>query len=89
MVVTSSSSANRTMGARLGPDPWLRCTTHGRRILQTPPMTLSHMGTRMTVTPLNFLMQVPTAAVDGVSFAVFFPLWCLDTNSTAARLLWM
>lgn len=75
MVVSSSSSANRTVGARLGPDPWLRSPTRGRRILQMPPVTLSHVGIRMTVTLLNFLTQLPAAVGDGVSFPVLFPLW--------------
>lgn len=44
-----------------GPRPLVEITTHGRWILQMPPMTLSHAGTRTTVTLSNFLMQLPAA----------------------------
>lgn len=44
-----------------GPRPLVEITTRGRWILQMPLMTLSHVGTRMTVTLSNFLMQLPAA----------------------------
>lgn len=54
-------SCQQDSGGQAGPRPLAEITTHGRWILQMPPMTLSHTGTRMTVTLLNFLMQLPAA----------------------------
>lgn len=45
-----------------------------------PPVTLSHMGTRMTVILLNFLMQLPAAAVGWGLLPCLLPLWWLDTQ---------
>lgn len=45
-----------------------------------PPMTLSHAGTRMTVTLSNFLMQLPAAVCGWGLLPCPPPLWWLDTQ---------